>query len=190
MKKTFFIISLLMMSLSLLADNDVWYLIDVDADADNRTITTSYNDPENASLYMFDFCLNEPTRVAIVFPTSLYTVYYGPDWDGLSSLKSDEDGYCWWTPTFDDKGECSAILASTSGTSNHIGMIIPKGCYSIFINTIESSFILKEVNMTAVENTDSSVDNSHSVKCIRNGQVVIIKGNRMFNLLGTEITQY
>ena len=95
-------------------------------------------------------------QIEIVERINQYTVdWYGPDWDGYSSFKSDAYGYCWWTcPEFDANNRVTGTIASGSGTQNHIGLIVPQGVYRITFDARTGSnyqFIIERYPSTSAQ---------------------------------------
>lgn len=116
------------------------------------------------------------------------TAWYGPSWSGYSSSNSDAEGYCWWTcPEFDETGIVTAEIASGSGLNNHIGIIIPAGNYRISLDSRtgqEPRFMIEKLSKTALSAT---VQSAKAFKRLVNGQVVIYRAGKAYNLLGSQL---
>lgn len=131
----------------------------------------------------------ETNRVEITQVISnITTAWYGPNWEGLHSYMSDEDGYCWWTcPEFNEDGKVITNIDSSSGVNNHIGLIIPKGKYrfSFERSAAEGSYFVIE-NLTST-NLPATKVTSKTTKMIVNGQLVMLSNGIMYNILGAEM---
>lgn len=183
MKKLFSLSALLIMSLVVFAADGTYNLMDVYG---NQTIATFVAADENITDLSCEFTLPDGvTNIAVVYTKGSINTWYGPEWDGLKSTLADSDGYCWWTPTFNEQGVATATLTSTSGMNNHIGMVFPAGKFRISMHTVNATFRIEKLETAAVENIAEG--NSRATKCIKNGQVVIIRDGRMYNLLGAEL---
>lgn len=128
-------------------------------------------------------------KVEVVQRIDNYTVaWYGPKWKDYSSFKSDENGYCWWTCPELKEGETRQdTLASGSGTSNHIGIIIPKGQYRFTIDYSDrgaSLFIIEKLPVSALTSVKRA---SKPRKIMINNQVLVYANGKYYNALGEEI---
>ena len=115
--------------------------------------------------------------------------WYGPKWKDYSSFKSDENGYCWWTCPELKEGETRQdTLASGSGTSNHIGIIISKGKYRFSIDNSdrsESKFIIEKLPVSALTSVPSA---GKAPKIMVNDQVLVYTNNgEIYNAQGFRV---
>ena len=121
---------------------------------------------------------------------NLYSVAFGESTDLLIyedafNMTSIHDIYAPWT----DRGFIPAVAEATFGdiVANQTKLHIKSGTRDIYLsrNVWKDMIIVEDLDGTAIG--EVRIDQKNATKIIRNGQVIIIRGEEEFNVIGKEI---
>ncbi len=184
MKKGLFITALLVFASVSLWAEDYPYVLRHCLVGD--TIATLQEAGRSSLLAVEADLTEDVNKVEVVQRINNFSVaWYGPKWKDYSSFKSDENGYCWWTcPELKEGESRQDTLASGSGTSNHIGIIIAKGKYRFSIDYSDrdaSKFIIERLPSAALYTVRNK---NKATKTWTDNQMLIRFNDKYYNALG------